>query len=291
MSRIAYVNGRYVPHGSAQVHIEDRGYQFSDGVYEVCEVRDGNLIDMPRHLQRLERSLAELSIEGSVGDKALVGILQEVVDRNRVRNGLVYVQVTRGVAKRDHAFPKAGTKPALVVTARSGKPSDTVRKENEGVAVVTVRDNRWERVDIKTVSLLPNVLAKQAAKAAGAYEAWFVDDDGHVTEGSSTNAWIVTKDNVLISRPAESGILRGITRTTLLEAVSDLGLTFEERAFSVEEAYEAKEAFITAATTILLPVVRIDERSIGNGAPGEMTGRLRDAFRKRVHVTPHRIAS
>lgn len=291
MSRIAYVNGRYVPHNHAQVHIEDRGYQFADGVYEVCEVLDGNLVDMPRHLARLGRSLSELRIGKPVSDKALVSILQEVVSRNRVRNGLVYLQVTRGVSRRDHPFPAAHVKPALVVTARSSKPGAASRQYEEGVGVVTVPDNRWERVDIKSVSLLPNVLAKQIARENGAYEAWFVDAEGHVTEGSSTNAWIVTKDNVLVSRPAESGILRGITRTTLLEAIEDLGLTFEERPFTVDEAKDAKEAFITAATTILVPVVRVDDHSVGNGHPGEITGRLRTHFRNFADVTAARKAA
>ena len=286
MSRIAYVNGRYVPHGSANVHIEDRGYQFADGVYEVCEVRGGSLVDTGRHLKRLERSLAELGIAKPMNDNALVHVLRETVRRNRVRDGLVYLQVTRGVAKRDHAFPAAGTRPALVVTARASDPKVAEGKFERGVAVVTVPDNRWERVDIKTVSLLPNVLAKQKAREAGAYEAWFVDADGNVTEGSSTNAWIVTKDGTVVSRPAESGILRGITRTTLLEAIEAEGLTFEERAFTVDEAKDAKEAFITAATTILIPVVRIDDASVGNGHPGETTQRLREAFRRFTEATP-----
>ena len=284
MSRIAYVNGRYVPHGGANVHIEDRGYQFADGVYEVCEVRDGSLIDMPRHLTRLGRSLSELGIAKPMNDNALVHVLRETVRRNRVRDGLVYLQVTRGVAKRDHAFPKPGTRPALVVTARASDRRVAESKFEEGVSVVTVPDNRWERVDIKTVSLLPNVLAKQKAREAGAYEAWFVDADGYVTEGSSTNAWIVTKDGTVVSRPAETGILRGITRTTLLEAIEAEGLAFEERAFSVDEAKNAKEAFITAATTILVPVVKIDEASVGNGHPGETTTRLRERFREFVEA-------
>ena len=286
MSRIAYVNGRYLPHRAASVHVEDRGYQFADGVYEVCEVRDGRLVDMPRHLARLARSLDELRIAKPMHENALVHVLRETVRRNRVRDGLVYLQVTRGAAKRDHAFPGAGTKPALVVTARTADRGAAEAKFAEGVAVVTVPDNRWERVDIKTVSLLPNVLAKQKAREAGAYEAWFVDADGNVTEGSSTNAWIVTRDGTVVSRPAESGILRGITRTTLLEAIADEGLTFEERPFTVDEAKEAKEAFITAATTILVPVVRIDDASVGNGHPGETTARLRDAFRRRVESMP-----
>ena len=286
MSRIAYVNGRYVPHRAAQVHIEDRGYQFSDGVYEVCEVRGGHLVDTKRHLARLGRSLSELGIAPPVNDNALQHIIAETVRRNRVRDGLVYLQVTRGVAKRDHAFPSVDTRPALVVTARAADPAAAEAKFRDGVGVVTVPENRWDRVDIKSVSLLPNVLAKQTARAAGAYEAWFVDADGFVTEGSSSNAWIITKENVLVSRPAEHGILRGITRTTLLEVVDDVGLRFEERAFTVEEALAAKESFITAATTILVPVVTIDGAAVANGKPGEFTGRLRDAFRAHAKADP-----
>lgn len=286
MSRIAYVNGRYVPHRAAQVHIEDRGYQFSDGVYEVCEVRDGRLVDTTRHLQRLGRSLSELDIAPPVNDNALRHIIAETVRRNRVRDGLVYLQVTRGVAKRDHAFPATDTRPALVVTARPADPDVAEAKFRDGVSVVTVPENRWDRVDIKSVSLLPNVLAKQAARAAGAYEALFVDEDGYVTEGSSSNAWIITKDNVLVSRPADHGILRGITRTTLLEVVDEVGLRFEERPFTIEETLDAKECFITAATTILVPVVAIDGKTIANGRPGEFTGRLRTAFRGHAAAEP-----
>ena len=286
MSRIAYVNGRYVPHREARVHVEDRGYQFADGVYEVCEVRDGHLVDTTRHLKRLDRSLSELGIAAPVNDNALRHILAETVRRNRVRNGLVYLQVTRGVAKRDHAFPGPATRPALVVTARAADPAAAAAKFEQGVAVVTVPDNRWDRVDIKSVSLLPNVLAKQKAREAGAYEAWFVDDEGYVTEGSSTNAWIVTKEGALVTRPAERGILRGITRTTLLEVVEEMGLTFEERPFTVDEAKAAKESFITAATTILVPVVKVDDAVVANGHPGEVTGRLRDAFVAHAQAEP-----
>lgn len=283
MSRIAYVNGRYVPHRAAQVHIEDRGYQFADGVYEVCEVRDGHLVDSKRHLARLDRSLKALGIAPPVNDNALRHILAETVRRNRVRDGMVYFQITRGVAPRDHAFPTAA-KPALVVTARTIDRPAAEAKFDEGVSVITVPENRWERVDIKSVGLLPNVLAKQKAREAGAYEAWFIDTDGFVTEGSTSNAWIVTKDNILVSRPADRGILRGITRTTLLDAVSELGLAFDERAFTVEEALDAKESFITAATTILVPVVKIDGQTVANGRPGEFTGRLREAFRTHAQV-------
>lgn len=278
MSRIAYVNGQYVPHGQAAVHIEDRGYQFADGVYEVCEVYHGRLVDETRHMDRLERSLTELQIDMPMGRKPLGVILREVVRRNRVKNGMVYLQVTRGVAKRDHVFPAEGTPPAVVVTSRPADPAKADAQAKKGINVITVPDNRWERVDIKSVGLLPNVLAKEAAKKVGAKEAWFVDEDGFVTEGGSTNAWIVTMDGVLVTRPADFGILRGITRTVVLEVAEKEGIRVEERKFTVAEAKAAREAFITAATTLVMPVVRIDDQSIGNGAPGSVATALRARF-------------
>jgi len=286
MPRIAYVNGRYVRHSDAAVHIEDRGYQFADGVYEVCEVARGFIIDMTRHLDRLDRSLSELSIDWPMSRKALEFVLREVVRRNHVRNGLVYLQVTRGVAPRDHFFPTTPVRPALVVTAKKTDPEVARRKAEQGVGVITVPENRWERVDIKTVGLLPNVLVKQQAKKASAAEAWFVDEDGNVKEGGSTNAWIVTKDGTLVTRPADFGILRGVTRATLMDLAKKLGLKVEERAFSVEEAYEAREAFITAASTVVMPVVRVNDRSIANGHPGETARRLREAFFEIAEKTP-----
>lgn len=278
MSRIAYVNGRYVPHTDASVHVEDRGYQFADGVYEVCEIRDGRIVDERRHLDRLDRSLLELSIRTPFSRRTAGTILREVIRRNRVRSGLVYLQVTRGVARRDHAFPGPDTPPSVVVTAKFVPVESGDEAASAGVKVITLPDNRWDRVDIKSVSLLPNVLAKQKAREAGAKEAWFVDDAGMVTEGSSTNAWIVTKDGRIVTRPADHGILRGITRTVVVEAIAGEGLTLEERAFSVAEALEAKEAFITAASTIVMPVVAIDDRPIGNGHPGTIASNLRAKF-------------
>ncbi|MFK8251235.1 D-amino-acid transaminase [Ancylobacter terrae] len=286
MSRIAYVNGLYLPHAQAGVHIEDRGYQFADGVYEVCEVRGGHLVDERRHMERLARSLGELQIALPMSRTALGIVLRETVRRNRVGDGMVYLQVTRGVARRDHVFPPAGTPPSVVVTARSVDPAKGDRQAEQGVAVITVKDNRWERVDIKSVSLLPNVMAKEQARAAGAKEAWFVDAQGQVTEGGSTNAWIVTRDGVIVTRPAESGILRGITRTVVLEVAARQGLKVEERAFTVAEAYEAREAFITAATTIVMPVVQIDGKPVGNGHPGSVAQALRAGFHAMAEIAP-----
>jgi D-alanine transaminase len=278
MSRIAYVNGRYLPWRGAFIHVEDRGYQFSDGVYEVCEVRGGRLIDARRHLARLRRSLGELRIDMPMSEAALMVVMRECVHRNRVENGIVYLQMTRGVARRDHAFPPAGTRPSVVVTARNLDSAGSERAANDGIAVVTVAENRWERVDIKSISLLPNVLAKQAARDRGAKEAWFVDRHGHVTEGSSSNAWIVTKGGKVVTRPADNGILRGITRAVLLEVIKAQGLELEERPFALEEAYEAREAFLTSASQIVMPVVRLDDRPIGNGAPGSIATALRAQF-------------
>ena len=280
MSRIAYVNGRYLPQRKATVHIEDRGYQFSDGVYEVCEVRGGCVIDQRRHLARLKRSLGELDIALPMSETALGIIMRECMRRNRVHNGIIYLQITRGVARRDHAFPPPGTHPSVVVTARNIDFAGNERAAAEGLAVITVPDNRWQRVDIKSISLLPNVLAKQAARERGAKEAWFIDGRGQVTEGSSSNAWIVTKGGKVVTRPADNGILRGITRSVLIDVIKAQGLELEERPFTVEEAQGAREAFLTSASQIVMPVVRIDDRPVGNGAPGSVATALRAEFHR-----------
>lgn len=285
MSRVAYVNGRYLAQREATVHVEDRGYQFSDGVYEVCEVRGGCIIDQRRHLARLRRSLDELGIAMPMPEAALAIVLRECMRRNRVRDGIIYLQITRGVARRDHGFPPPGTRPSVVVTARNLDAAGNERTAAEGIAVVTVPDNRWGRVDIKSISLLPNVLAKQVARERGAKEAWFVDRAGRVTEGSSSNAWIVTKGGKVVTRPADNGILRGITRSVLIDVIKAQGLEFEERPFTVEEAYGAREAFLTSASQIVMPVVRIDDRPVGNGAPGSVAVALRAQFHRHAEWT------
>jgi D-alanine transaminase len=284
MSRIAYVNGRYRPWRDASVHIEDRGYQFSDGVYEVCEVKGGRMVDERRHMARLDRSLSELRIAMPMSAKALGAVMRETIARNRVRDGIVYLQITRGVARRDHAFPPPGIAPSVVVTARNLDPSIGEAYAAKGIAVVTVPENRWARVDIKAIALLPNVLAKQAAREQGAREAWFVDREGRVTEGSSSNAWIVTADGKVVTRAADTAILRGITRDVLLEAIKAQGLGFEERPFTVAEALTAQEAFLTSASQIVMPVVRIDSRPVGEGKPGPVAMALRQAFRRHAEL-------
>jgi D-alanine transaminase len=280
MSRIAYVDGRYLPRRAAAVNVEDRGYQFADGVYEVCEVRGGRIVDERRHLDRLRRSLGELRIRVPMSMAALGVVLRETVRRNRVQDGIVYLQVTRGVAPRDHAFPDPSPAPSVVVTARNLDFAKNERFAADGIAVVTVPDNRWGRVDIKSVSLLPNVLAKQAAREQGAREAWFVTGDGIVTEGSSTNAWIVDRRNRVVTRPVDNGILQGITRTVLLDVIKSQNLVLEERPFSLEEAHAAREAFVTSASQIVMPVVRIDGRPVGDGKPGPVATALRRNFHR-----------
>jgi D-alanine transaminase len=276
MSRVAYVDRQYLPHRLAAVHIEDRGYQFADGVYEVMAVVAGHLVDEEPHLARLARSLSELRIAPPLCNPALKIVICEIIRRNRVRDGTVYLQITRGAAPRDHAFPKV-PKPVLVVTSRSRKPADR-RAAESGVAVITIPDIRWRRCDIKSVALLPNVLGKQQAREAGAYEAWLVDDKGHVTEGTSTNAWIITANGSVVTRRADSAILNGIARLAVLDIIHREGYRFAERPSTVAEAKTASEAFLTSMTAELRPVVKIDGDPVGGGVPGHFSLRLRELY-------------
>ena len=286
MSRIAYVNGLYVPHAEASVHVEDRGFQFADGVYEVCEVRRGLIVDLTRHLDRLDRSLRELRMVAPMARGPLTFVIREVLRRNRVRYGIFYLQVTRGAARRDHFFPAADTVPTLVVTAKSTDPAIMAKKYANGIKVITLPENRWDRVDIKSVGLLPNVLAKQQARDAGAQDAIYIDSNGMVLEGASSNVWIVAADGTLVTRPAEHGILRGITRTTLLDVAKRIGVTAVERDFTTEELLTAREVFFTSATGSCVPIVEVDGRTIANGHPGTISAALRDAFFEIAEKTP-----
>jgi len=278
--RIAYVDGRYITHSSASVHVEDRGLQFADSVYEVCAVSDGLLMDEEGHLTRLERSLGELSMEMPMPRSALKAVMRETMRRNRLKDGLLYLQVTRGAYRRDHLIPQRARE-SLIITARSIDPQTYEMKRAEGIAVATFPDIRWGRCDIKTTGLLPNVLAKTKARRAGAYEAWLIDSKGLITEGASTNAWIVSEDNVLITRELTANILAGVTRAGVITALSRAGINaVEERAFTLNEAYAAREAFITSASGGVIPVVRIDGRSVGKGKPGPMAARLHSLYRE-----------
>ncbi len=276
MSRCAYVNGRYVPHAKARAHVEDRGMQFSDGVYEVIAVVGGELVDATLHFERLDRSLSALEIASPMRRAPLNAVLREVARRNRVSEGIVYLQVNRGVAPRNHAFPR-DARPSMVVTARRGQPASNPALV-EGVRVITIPDIRWRRRDIKSVSLLANVLAKQAAAQDGAFEAWQVDEDGMVTEGSQSNAWMVDIDGAVVTRPPSHDILTGITRTRLIDLARKDGITVIERAFTPQEAARAREAFLTSTSSFVVPVVQIDESVVANGRPGAVTERLRALY-------------
>jgi D-alanine transaminase len=285
MGRIAYVNGRYQPHGLAVVHIEDRGFQFADGVYEYFAVFDGKLADADGHLERLWRSLSEIRIRPPMSEAALMVVMHETVRRNRIRDGSVYLQITRGTAARDHAFPHPSTPPSVVVTAKSVDYAKANAKAAKGVAVVTQADQRWGRCDIKTVGLLPNALAKQAAREAGAEEAWLVDELGFVTEGASTNAWIIDADGSLRTRDTNANILRGITRKTLIDLAVEAGIPISQRPFTVEDVKNAKEAFMTAASTLVMPVTAIDGHKVGDGKPGPVGKRLRVLYEQNARAT------
>jgi D-alanine transaminase len=278
MGRIAYVNGRFVPQGEAVVHIEDRGYQFGDAIYEVWALFDGRLGDSEGHFARLERSLSELSIAMPMTRAALTLVLRETVRRNRIREGLLYLQVSRGVARRDHAFPNPPVRPSVVMTVSATDRAAAEARAAKGVSVVTTPETRWGRCDIKTVNLLPNALAKQKAREAGAAEAWFVDELGFVTEGASSNAWIVDADGRLRTRDTNANILRGVTRHSLLEVIRREGLQVDERPFTPADALAAREAFITGAGTLVLPVIAVDGRPVGEGKPGPVAARLRRLY-------------
>jgi D-alanine transaminase len=276
MSRIAYVNGRYIGLTAACVPVEDRGYQFADGVYEVIAVQGGRLVDEDEHLERLAYSLNELEISWPMSPRAMRAVMRELLRQNAIwRRGIVYVQVTRGVAPRNHAFPR-GVNSCLVMTARWLPAIDPVAARR-GVKVIIIPDLRWKRPDIKSISLLPNVLGKQQAVEAGAYEAWMTDEDGRITEGTSSNAWIVA-DRTLVTRQADRAILNGITRRTVLRIAADHGVAFVERPFTPAEAIGATEAFTTSTTALLKPVVRIGEAAVGDGHIGPLTSRLLDFY-------------
>jgi D-alanine transaminase len=279
VTRIIYVNGCYKPYANANIHAEDRGFQFADSVYEVMEVLGGKLVDVNRHLTRLERSLGELCMSPPMGRAALLHVISTTIKRNRVRDGLVYLQVSRGAGPRDFAFPSPeAVAPTLVVIARSQSQAKIATLAENGIAVKTMPDMRWGRCDIKTVMLLPACLAKDAAKRDGAREVWFTDTSGNVTEGASSNAWIVTNAGELVTRSLDERILAGVTRSTVIDCAKSAGLDVVQRPFSVAEAHSAREAFITSASNTVMPVIAIDGHRIGTGQPGPLTRKLRSEF-------------
>ncbi len=281
MPRLAYVDGQIIPLAEASVPVEDRGLQFADSVYEVCAVLNGRLLDWPLHLTRLGRNLGELRIAAPMADAVLSLVARRLIAANRATEALLYIQVSRGTAKRDHGFPSARP-PTLVMTVRPFDFAQRVAQQAKGVAVISVADQRWGRCDIKTTGLLANVLAKQAARDAGAFEAWLVRDDGTVTEGGSTNTWIVDGGGTIVTHPISPHILPGVMRTAVIEAAVAVGIALVERPFSLDEALGATEAFITSTTVPVLPVVRIDGHAIGNGQPGPIAAKLVAAIWERI---------
>jgi D-alanine transaminase len=284
VGRIAYVNGRYLPHAGAGVHIEDRGLQFADSIYEVFGVFGGHIWDEEEHLDRLERSLGEISLAMPMAREPLKLVLREIARRNRVGDGLIYLQITRGAFRRDHAIPNVRSRPTLILTARATDNESFERRRETGIRVVTHPDQRWARCDIKSTALLPNILAKTAAREAGAWEAWLIDKEGRVTEGSSTTAWIVDRDGRLTTRDLDHAVLPGVTRRVLAQVAATAQISVVERRFTKAEAEEAREAFITAATIGVLPVVAIDGRPVGDGAPGPVARRLQELYRHAAAV-------
>jgi len=281
MSRVAYVNGSYVPLRQASVNVEDRGYQFGDGIYEVMHIYEGRLIDETLHFARLERSLNEIRLPQPMSTVALRRVLLEVIARNRVDEGLIYIQITRGVARRDHAFPARPIPPSVVVTARRVAPFP-VSAEQWATSAIIAPDLRWARCDIKSTGLLPNVLARQAAREQGAYEAILVSSDGMVSEGAASSVWIVDVDGLLRTRHLDHAVLPGCTRGSLIATLQRDGIEFEERAFSADELRAARELFLTSATSYVRPIVRLDGAPIGTGEIGPMTRRLFELFARHV---------
>ncbi len=279
MRGIAYVNGAYVPLARAAVSIQDRGFLFGDAVYEVWAVRRGQLNDSDEHLARLNRSLRELRMRAPMGDRALLAVVRETMRRNDVREGIVYLQISRGAApERDHTFPADSVAPTLVITAKNLGTAYLVKRMRDGVKVITTPETRWARCDIKSVNLLPNALAKQQAKESGAFEAWFVDADGFVTEGSSTTAWIIDQEGRLRTRDLSNRILHGVTRAVLLREAEERQMQVIEAPFTPADVAAAREAFVTSAGNPVVPVVAIDGKPVGDGKPGPMAAKLRDIY-------------
>ena len=282
MSRVSFINGLYCDHSDASVHIEDRGYQFADGVYEVFAILNGKIVDYMGHMNRLYRSLNEINIKSPIAKDAYIFHLRNLIRRNKINDGLIYLQVTRGVAERDFKFPK-NTKPSLVITAKRISMKDYDLKFNKGIKVKITNDLRWKRVDIKTLNLLPPVLAKQNAVESGCDEAWMIDNDGYITEGSSSNAWILIKDK-LITTPATSSILKGITRTSLINSLKKQKIKIIEKKFNLSDIRKANEAFITSATQFVMPVIKVNSIKIGDGKVGKYAKIFKKSYMEAVQL-------
>jgi len=284
MARISYVNGRYIPHAKAFVHIEDRGFQFADGIYEVIAMMNGVLIDANLHIERLQRSLKEISIKMPVSPSTMLYIIEELRRRNNnIKKCSVYIQVTRGVSPRAHSFPAKSLKPTLIITLNKISIPSEQEYEN-GISVITLPDIRWGRCDIKSISLLPNILAKQKAVEAGAKEAWFFEDKNVITEGSSSNCYIIDKSGFMRTYPENENVLGGVTRKVTLSIANNQCIKVKESPFNIEELYEAKEAFATSTTIGVMAVTKVNGKKIGTGKAGLITKKLSKLYNDRVRA-------
>ena len=283
MSREAFVNGEYTEYKKSYVHIEDRGYQFADGVYEVFAILNSKIVDYDGHIERLNRSLKELRIASPIQKKSYKFHIKEIIKRNIIKDGLVYLQVTRGVASRDFKFPK-NPKSSIVIIGKNIPSNYYNDNFNKGINIKTTKDLRWKRVDIKSLNLLPPVLAKQYAIDNGCAEAWLLDENGYITEGSSSNAWIV-KNKTVITRPVSNSILNGITRSSLIKSLMKVGYQFSERRFNLKDIKNADEAFITSATQFVMPVIRVNNIKIGNGHVGEFVKLFKEIYFRSISLS------
>ena len=282
MSRVVFLNGEYKDYNNAFTHVEDRGYQFADGVYEVFSVKNGKLIDYSGHINRLTRSLNEIKIKYPINIRSILFHMKNIIKKNLIEDGLIYLQITRGVAKRDFKFPK--NKESTITIIGSNIPDNEYDKTFEkGISVVTTKDLRWKRVDIKSLNLLAPVLAKQFAYEQKAQEAWLIDDDGFITEGSSSNAWILI-GNTIYTRPVSSSILNGITRKTLIKGLNRYGYKLKEKKFNLKDIKRSKEAYITSATQYVMPVTKIDNQKIGNGKVGKFAKLFKNIYLESVQL-------
>ena len=282
MSRIVFLNGEYKDYNVSLVHVEDRGYQFADGVYEVFSVKNGKLVDYTGHIDRLSRSLNEIKIKYPINVRSILFHMRNIIKKNLIVDGLISLQITRGVAKRDFKFPNDIDSTITIIG--NNIPSDDYEKAFEkGINVVTTKDLRWKRVDIKSLNLLAPVLAKQFANENNAQEAWLIDDDGFITEGSSSNAWVLIGKTVF-TRPVSSSILNGITRKTLIKGLNKHGYKFKEKKFSINDIRKSREAYITSATQYVMPVIKVDNKEIGEGKVGKFAKIFKDIYLESVQL-------
>ena len=283
MSRVSYVNGEYCDHNISRIHIEDRGFQFADGVYEVFGVINSQVVDYQGHLNRLYKSLNEIKLNSPIHRSAYYYHVKRLISKNQIKNGLIYLQITRGVAQRDFKFP-INTKATLVIIAKNLPDDEYDNNFQKGIKIKTTKDLRWKRVDIKTINLLAPVLAKQFAADNNCQEAWLIDDDGYVTEGSSSTAWILKK-NILYTTPLSNSILNGITRQSLIKGLKKNKIKMVEKKFNIKDIKESDEAFITSATQYVMPVVLVDNFKIGNGKIGKYAKIFRKVYLEAVRLS------